>query len=128
MKQSILMEKYPIFDMDLEKSETPYESVDAVIAALKEKIDAHPKVAYIGVFDHYGHTRSIDGAIAENIMDAKNILFCFGLALPNPKVLSVRPRSIGVADMGNSFHISFLEPPMEMATREMESWCRGLMN
>jgi hypothetical protein len=128
MKQSILMEKYPIFDMDLDKGETSCDSVDAVITALKEKIDAHPKVAFIGIFDHYSHTKSIDGAIAETIKDAKNILFCFGVALPNPHVLSVRPRSIGVADMGNHFHISFLEPPMEMATKEMENWCRGLMD
>ena len=128
MQQSILMEKYPIFDLDIEKNETSYSSVDEIIAALKAKADAHPKVAFIGIFDHYSHTKSIDGTIADNIKDAKNLLFCFGVAIPNPHVLSVRPRSIGVADLGDKFHISFMEPPMEVATKEMEAWCKGLVD
>jgi hypothetical protein len=126
MKQSLLMEKYPVFDMVLPKSETSCASVDAIIAKLHANIDAHPKVAYIATFDHYTHTKSIDGTVADGIKDAKNIVFCFGVALPNPHVLAVRPRAIGVADMGDSFHLTFLEPPMEVATKEMESWCKAL--
>ncbi|MEZ5840292.1 MAG: hypothetical protein R3D02_07630, partial [Hyphomicrobiales bacterium] len=80
----------------------------------------------IGVFDHFAHTRAFDGPIDPAIKDARNIVFCFGFALPNPQVLSVRPRSIGVADMGESFVLSFLEPPMEVATKAMEGWCKGL--
>ncbi|MDX2482631.1 MAG: hypothetical protein QNK42_03115 [Pseudodonghicola sp.] len=126
MKQSLLMEKYPVFDLEIAKSETSHTSVDDIIAALKAKIDAHPKVAYIATFDHYGHTTAIKGTIAETLKAAQNIVFCFGVALPNPHVLAVRPRSIGVADMGDHFHVTFLEPPMEVATREMEAWCKGL--
>lgn len=126
MKQSLLMEKYPVFDLTLPKAETSCADVDGVIAALKAKIDAHPKVAYIATFDHYAHTQSIGGTVAEGIRDAKNIVFCFGVALPNPHVLAVRPRSIGVADMGDAFHLTFLEPPMELATKEMEAWCKAL--
>jgi hypothetical protein len=126
MKQSLLMEKYPVFDMTLPKAETSCTSVDDIIAALKVRIDAHPKVAYIATFDHYAHTKSIGGTVAETIQDAKNIIFCFGMMLPNPHVLAVRPRAIGVADMGDSFHLTFLEPPMEMATKEMEVWCKAL--
>lgn len=128
MKQSVLMEKYPVFELDLPKSETTFTTVDEIIAALKSKIDAHPKVAYIGLFDHYDHTKSINGEINENIKDAKNLIFCFGFALPNPRVLSVRPRSIGVSDMGDYFAIVFMEPPMEIATKEMHAWCKGLAN
>lgn len=126
MQQSLLMEKYPVFDLALPKSETSHADVASIIAALKAKIDAHPKVAYIATFDHYAHTTAIGGSIAEDVKDAQNIVFCFGVALPNPKVLAVRPRSIGVADMGDHFHITFLEPPMEMATKEMEAWCKAL--
>jgi hypothetical protein len=126
MKQSLLMEKYPVFDMVLPKGETSCASVDDIIAKLHANIDAHPKVAYIAPFDHYAHTKSIDGTVADGIKDAKNIVFCFGVALPNPHVLAVRPRAIGVADMGDSFHLTFLEPPMEVATKEMESWCKAL--
>jgi len=126
MKQSLLMEKYPIFDIEIQKSETSCASVDDILTALKAKIDAHPKVAYIATFDHFSHTKSIDGTVADEIKDARNIVFCFGVAIPNPHVLSVRPRSIGVADMGDRFYISFLEPPMEVATKEMEAWCKAL--
>ncbi len=128
MKQSLLMEKYPTFDLQIGKDETSLTSVDEILAALKVNIDAHPKVAYIGIFDHLSHTKSIDGDIAQEIKDAKNILFCFGVKLPNPRVLAVRPRSIGVTDMGDHFHISFMEPPMPMATDAMEDWCKALAN
>ena len=126
MKQSLLMEKYPTFDLQIGKDETSLTSVDEILAALKLNIDAHPKVAYIGIFDHLSHTKSIDGDIAPEIKDAKNILFCFGVKLPNPRVLAVRPRSIGVTDMGDHFHISFIEPSMPMATDAMEDWCKAL--
>lgn len=126
MKQSLLMEKYPVFDLEIAKPETSCASVDDIIAALKGKIDAHPKVAYIATFDHYSHTKAIEGVINEAITDAKEIVFCFGVALPNPHVLAVRPRSIGVADMGDHFHVTFLEPPMEVATKEMEAWVKAL--
>lgn len=126
MRQSLLMEKYPTFDLDLPKSETTCASVDDIIARLRAKIDAHPKVAYIATFDHFAHTRAIGGEIAEGITDAKNIVFCFGIKIPNAHMLAVRPRSIAVVDQGESFHLSFLEPPMELATKEMEAWCKAL--
>lgn len=126
MQQSLLMDKYPVFDLKIAKSETTCASVGDVIARLKAQIDAHPKVAYIATFDHHAHTRSIDGDIAPEITEAQNIVFCFGIALPNPHVLSVRPRSIGVADMGDHFHVTFLEPPMKPATEAMEAWCKEL--
>lgn len=126
MKHSLLMEKYPVFALDLPKTETSCASVDDILAALKARIDAHPKVAYIATFDHFSHTKAIGGTVAEGILDAKNIVFCFGVMIPNPQVLAVRPRAIGVADMGSHFHITFLEPPMEVATKEMEAWCKAL--
>ncbi|MEW6765364.1 MAG: DUF6858 family protein [Pseudomonadota bacterium] len=129
MKQTVLMEKYPIFELELGKSETSFKSVDEIIAHLKAKIDAHPVAAFIGVFDHYGHTKGLpEGQVAPNILDAKLIVFCFGTALPNPHVMAVRPRSIGVADLGDKFVINFLEPPMPVATQAMEAWVKGLRN
>ncbi|MBZ4023339.1 hypothetical protein CKO11_12810 [Rhodobacter sp. TJ_12] len=126
MKQYLLMEKYPVFDLTLPKTETSCATVDDVMAKLKEKIDAHPKVAYIATFDHYAHTTAIEGTIDRSILAAQNIVFCFGVALPNAHVLAVRPRAIGVADLGEAFHLTFLEPPMELATKEMEAWCKSL--
>ncbi|MCK5851293.1 MAG: hypothetical protein KAH23_10290, partial [Kiritimatiellae bacterium] len=62
------------------------------------------------------------GEMAENITAAKNVLFCFGKKLPDPKMLSVRPRSIGVCETKSHYVISFLEAPNPMLTEIMISW------
>ncbi|MBN1279301.1 MAG: hypothetical protein K9I59_02690 [Chlorobium sp.] len=129
MIQTLLQEKYPIYTLELDKAETSCRSVDDIMAHFKEKIDANPVVKYIGVFDHYAHTSSLtDGVIAPCIRDARNILFCFGKELPNPGVLAVRPRSIGVAEMDHSFVITFLEAPNPSANEAMETWTKQLKN
>lgn len=126
MKQMLLQEKYPVFVLELDKKETKYGSVDEIVAYLKEKIAENPKVQFLGVFDHLAHTRRIGGEIMPGMQAAVDVLFCFGLALPNPLVLAVRPRSIGVADLGDKFVLSFMEAPMPPANEAMEAWVRGL--
>lgn len=126
MKQTLLQEKYPVFVAELAKTETTCQSVDDVVARLKANIDANPKVSYIGLFDHYAHTQRIGGEIHPDIKAAVNLIFCFGFALPNPQVLAVRPRSIGIADLGDRFVISFMEAPMQPANEAMEAWVKGL--
>ncbi len=129
MKQIIVMEKYPVFTMKIDKSETTYQSVDEILVYLKEKIDMHPVAQYIAQFDHYTHTESLaDGKISKDIKDAKNIICCFGKELPKPEVLAVRPRSIGVADMEDIFVVSFLEAPNPQANETMEWWVKGIAN
>jgi len=126
MKQMLLQEKYPVFVLELDKNETNYRNVDEIVAYLKEKIAENPKVQFLGVFDHLAHTRRIGGEIMPGMQAAVDVLFCFGLALPNPLVLAVRPRSIGVADLGDKFVLSFMEAPMPPANEAMEAWVRGL--
>ncbi len=129
MKQTILMEKYPIFELDIDKSETNFKRVDEILDYLKEKIDSHDIAVYIGKFDHYSHTKSLkDGVVAEEILDAKNIICCFGKTLSKPAVLGIRPRSIGVVELEDKFVISFLEAPNPIANEAMESWAKGLIN
>ena len=129
MKQVSLMEKYPVFYMELGKDETTFTSVDEIIAYLKEQVDAHPVVSYIATFDHYAHTKSLpEGKIAPHIHDAKNLVFCFGLALPDSKVMAVRPRAIGVCETDNGFDINFMEAPMPLANDAMEKWVKSLRN
>ena len=129
MKQITVMEKYPVFTIEIMKRETVYHTIDEIFVYLKEKIDAHPIAIYIGEFDHYAHTRSLEeGQISPEILQAKNLLCCFGKVLPKPEVLAVRPRAIGVAEMAESFVISFLEAPNPDANRAMEQWAKGIMN
>jgi hypothetical protein len=126
MKQTLLQEKYPVFVAEIGKGETGCKNVDDIVAYLKDKIAGNPKVQFIGVFDHYAHTTRIQGEINPAIKAAVDVIFCFGIALPNPQVLAVRPRSIGVADMGDKFVVSFMEAPMKPANDAMEAWVKGL--
>ncbi|MFA5082535.1 MAG: DUF6858 family protein [Hydrogenophilaceae bacterium] len=126
MKQTLLQEKYPVFVAEIGKDETACKNVDEVVDYLKARIAEKEKVRFIGVFDHYAHTQGIGGEINPDIRAAVDVMFCFGFALPNPQVLAVRPRSIGVADLGDKFVVSFLEAPMKPANEAMEAWVKGL--
>lgn len=128
MKQTLLQEKYPIFVAEIAKTETSHMTVDALVAYYKGKIAENPKVQFIGVLDHYAHTTKIGGPIVEGMTAAVDIIFCFGFAIPTPQMLAVRPRSIGIADMGDKFVISFLEAPMQPANQAMEAWTIALRN
>ena len=129
MKQKIFKEKYHIFELEYRKDEIKYKNVDEIITALQVKIDAHPVLAFIAIFDQYKHTSSLEGSeINPNIKAAKNIVFCFGKELPTPEVLAVRPRSIGVCEMKDSFVVNFLEAPNEMANKTMEDFVKSLAN
>lgn len=126
MKQMLLQEKYPTFMLELGKDETSCKSVDDIAARIKAAIAADSRVAWIAEFDHHAHTQRVGGSIAPEIKAAKNLVFCFGMQLPNPQVLAVRPRSIGIADCGDKFVVNFLEAPMKPANEAMEAWVKSL--
>ena len=123
MKQSVTEERLAVCTLEIGKEETSLANIDAVVAHLRARIEAHPKVSLIGVFDHYAHTAAIAGGrVAPEIVAAQNILLCFGLTLPDPQSLALRPRSIGVCELTDRFVISFLEPPMPVANSMIEEW------
>lgn len=126
MKRSLVMEKYPVCTMTFTKGEGEAADMDAIVAHFLGKIEADPKAAMIGVFDHYAHTQSIGGEIAPEIKAAKNIVFCFGPMLPSPAILAVRPRSIGVAETDGGFVVTFLEAPAPQINEKMENWVKEL--
>ena len=127
MKQSLRLEKYPIFALELDRSECRFKSVDAIVEYLKARIEEHPTAQLISVFDHYAHTRALpQGKIAKEILAAKTLIFCFGITLPDPRLLAVRPRSIGVAETVEGFVIAFMEAPMPVVNSAMEDWARSL--
>ncbi|MCW8829178.1 MAG: hypothetical protein OQK94_08990 [Gammaproteobacteria bacterium] len=127
MKKSILQEKYPIYSLELGKDETSLQGVDAIIDYLKQKVDENPITDFIAIFDHYTHTRSLEqGEISPDIVDAKNLVFCFGIKLNTPQVMAVRPRSIGVTETKTGYVINFLEAPMPIANETMERWVKSI--
>ena len=126
MKKMIFMDKYPIYETTISKKDTQYDSVDAVLRYLKAKIDADKVAAYIAHFDPYAHTASLGGEIHPDIVEAKEIIFCFGQKLPNATIVAARPRAIGVVDTGEHLVINFMEAPNEPSTNTMIAWVNEL--
>lgn len=129
MKELLLQEKYPVYYLEIDKADTSLQTVDEIITYLKAMIESHKVARYIAEFDHYAHTSELEqGEISDDIVAAKNIVFCFGIKLPNPQVMAVRPRSIGVCDMKDKFVIDFLEAPVQLANKTMEQWVKSIAN
>jgi hypothetical protein len=129
MKQTLFQEKYPVFYLEIPKSETTFKTVDEIIAFLKDKVEQHNVARFIGTFDHYSHTQSIpEGEINPDIKAAQHLIFCFGIKLPTPRAMAVRPRSIGVCEFEDEFVIDFLEAPMPVANAAMEQWAKDIRN
>lgn len=129
MQYTHFMDKYPTFHVDIAKSATHYSSVDEIISFFRNKVESHPLACFIAEFDHYAHTKSLaEGEIAENIHAAKHLVFCFGIKLPTPLAMAVRPRSIGVCELDDSFNISFLEAPNPMMHAVMLEWVAELQD
>ena len=128
MTQSVFMEKYPIFTLEAQKTDSLFATVDEIIENLKTQIAADPVATYIADFDHYAHTSALGGEINPAIHAAKMVVFCFGQKLPTPQMMAARPRSIGVADMGESFVFTFLEAPMSAINETMEQWVKKTLH
>lgn len=126
MQRIMLNDTYPVCVAEIPKAESSCQDVDQVLAALKREVDADPQVQFIALFDHLAHTRAIGGEIAPEIQAAKEIVFCFGKQLTKPAMLALRPRAIGVADLGERFVVSFMEAPMPTAQAAMTRWVEGL--
>lgn len=126
MKKTVFMEKYPVFSLELLKDEISISNAKEAVEYFKEKIKAHPIAKFIAVFDHYSHTKSLNGPIMEGLIDAQNVVFCFGQAIPNNKILAVRPRSIGISEFEDKIIIDFMEAPKEELHAVMENWVKSL--
>ncbi len=126
MKKTIFMDKYPVHSFEVLKSEINQTTVAELAEYFRDKIEAHPIATNIAIFDHYRHTKNIDGEINPEIKDAQNVVFCFGQAIPNSKILAVRPRSIGISELEDKFIIDFLEAPKEKIQELMSQWTKAL--
>ena len=75
----------------------------------------------------YPNTKSLNGEIMDELLDVKNIIFCFGTAIPETTIAAVRPRSISVCELNNKFVIEFMEVPKEELNLVIESWTNSLL-
>lgn len=126
MKKHVFMDKYPVYSIEFTKSEMRVATIKEVIEYFKEKIQNHPIAQFIAIFDHYTHTKNLGGPMMDGLLDAQNIIFCFGQAIPDTKMLAARPRSIGVCEFEDKIVIDFLEAPKEELHKVMEEWTKGL--
>jgi len=129
MTKTILMDKYPVFSLEIKKEETTFSNVAEIIDYLKAKVEAHPIATFIAQFNHYEHTSNLEESVINpDIKDAQNLIFCFGKQIPNTKILAARPRSFGVSELNDSFVIDFLEAPNEQLHKVMEDWAKSVAN
>ena len=127
MEKCQLKGMYPVFAQEFPKKEISIETLDDLCQYFNEQIEKHPVAKYICTFDHYEHTTALEDAeIEKTIIGAKIILLCFGKKLLDPKILSVRPRAIGLCETKSHFVISLLEPPNPVMTETMINWVRDL--
>lgn len=127
MQKKMFKETYPVFSLEFAKSKSKFDSVTAILDYLFEQIEIDLKAVNIARFDHFSHTKGIKGEIGEGIVDSQNIIFCFGLQLPSADPVAVRPRSIGVTDMGDRFIVNFMEAPNPIANDSMKAWVKSLV-
>ena len=125
MQTQNFQNKFPIFTKTISKSN--FSTADALVAHLKSKIDAHPVATFISTFDHYSHTKSLpNGNVPGELIDTKNLIFCFGADLSVVEMLAVRPRSFGIMEYADKLIISFLEAPAPMPQKTMLNWIEEL--
>ena len=127
MKRSVSHERLAICTVRIDKDETRFGHIDEVVDYLRHCIEAEPLARFIAVYDHYAHTLSLPGgSVAEGILAAKNLVFCFGITLPSPEAMALRPRAIGVCELADHFLLSFTEAPMPVANLAMEKWALAM--
>jgi len=126
MTKSILLDTHPMYAMKILKSETNFSSISQIVEHFKVKIEENPEAVFITVFDHYAHTKSLNGNILDGVLDAKNLLFCFGHSIKNIEILAFRPKSIAMCELEDSFVLEFLETPRPEVNNWIESWIKEL--
>jgi len=126
MQRLILLDTHPMYAMKILKSEAKVSNIDEVIEHFKKKIKENPESVFITVFDHYAHTKELNGEILDTIINAKNLLFCFGHSINNIEILAFRPRSIAICETKENFILEFLETPRPEVNAWIQSWIQEL--
>jgi len=128
MKSKLIKDTYPIQATVIQKSETNFSNTDEIVLYLEQSISKHPVATFIATFDHYTHTRGLsDHVMSEDVIDVKNVIFCFGKELPIPEMAAVRPRSIAIVEEEDKFTVSFMDAPNPQAHDTMISWVKGIV-
>ncbi len=126
MQKTIFKEKYTVWRLELKKSEIKQIDILEIINYFKDKIENHAFAEYITIFDHYKHIKSINGTIIPEVLDMQNIIFCFGPDILDTRIAAIRPRSIGICQLSDSYIIEFMQAPSDKANNTMIEWVKQL--
>ena len=126
MTRSILLDTHPMYAIRFLKNEMKFSRISQIVEHFQAKIEENPEAVFITLFDHYAHTKSLNGEIREDILDAKNLLFCFGHGIKNIEILAFRPKSIAICELEDSFVFEFLETPRPEVNQWISSWIKAL--
>jgi hypothetical protein len=123
MMTPMTLGQYNVQSLEFTKDQARFASADEAIAFIKEQIDAHPMAAYISTFDHYTHTKNLpQSRIADDIVDVKMAIFCFGPDISVPQLAGIRPRSISVVEHTDKFTVTFMNAPAPFIQDAMTDW------
>lgn len=123
MKKRVFQGKYPIYEFELAKGESRFNSVYEIVAHLKQRVEECPDATFIATFDHGAHTAAMAPEAGHGeVLAASHLIFCFGFTLTTPEVMAVRPRSIAVTELADRYVINFLEAPIPRANATMIEW------
>ena len=127
MKRSVQELTRPVFHREVDKAGTGLRGGDEVVRLLASRIDAHPLARFVAIYDHYGHTRSLDGGYVDpGLRGVRSLVFCFGRTWPGPACMALPPRSTGVCELSDRFVITFAEAPRPVANLAMERWAESI--
>ncbi len=126
MKRSILLDIHPMYSVEFLKDEMKYTTIEEIVKHFKKEIEENPEGGFITLFDHYAHTKKMGGEILDTIVNAKNLLFCFGHTIKNIEILAFRPKSIVICELKDSFVFEFLETPRPEVNQWITSWIEAL--
>ncbi|MCG7898436.1 MAG: hypothetical protein JAY85_08260 [Candidatus Thiodiazotropha weberae] len=128
MHQVVKEIEVPVFSLQIDPDECRFDTIEEIVDYFESEISAHQAAEFIATFDHRKHTSELpEGQLAEGIVAAYNLVFCFGFTLQTPEQLACRPRSIGICQMNDQIIVSFLEAPMPVANALMEKWAKSLL-
>lgn len=127
MNKIQLLDKYPVLVEEIAKTNTDCATVDAVVARLRDRVQAHPGASEIGVFDHLAHVQAQpEGKVADEIRGSKHLIFCLSTAILNALIAAVRPRAVSVVETDDRFVISWLEALVEGPNQVITGWVEAL--
>jgi len=126
MKKIIVKEIYPVYQMEIKKTDLTKSMWDIVDHFL-QKVEKDPIAELIWIFEHCTHTKKLNWPMVEGVVDAKMIVFCFGSKIASIPSLALKPRSFGIVETEDKFIIEFMEAPSEEAVKKMTNWTKELL-